>query len=161
VKISTSNNATQVVDYFAPFNTVEESAEDLDLGSGGVLLLPDLADSSGAVRHLAVGAGKDHHIYVVDRDSMGKFVPNGTDNSNVYQDVPPSALASEVFATSLYFNGRLYIGAVGDSIKAFPVADARLGVVPVSQTTNVFGYPGTTPSLSANVATDGFFGRHK
>jgi hypothetical protein len=37
------------------------------------LVLPDLTDGSGNVRHLAVGAGKDGHIYVVNRDAMGKF----------------------------------------------------------------------------------------
>src|SRR5205814_10099530 len=48
------------------FNTVSQSNADTDLGSGGVLLLPDLADSGGQMRHLAVGAGKDSHIYVVE-----------------------------------------------------------------------------------------------
>jgi glucose dehydrogenase len=32
-----------------------------------------MADRNGTVRHLAVGAGKDGNIYVVDRDNMGKF----------------------------------------------------------------------------------------
>ena len=45
---------------------------DQDLGSGGEMLLPDLTDSSGTVRHLAVGAGKDGNIYVVNRDCDGQ-----------------------------------------------------------------------------------------
>lgn len=52
---------------------VTESGGDIDLGSGGEMLLPDLTDSSGNVKHLVVGAGKDSNIYVVDRDNMGKF----------------------------------------------------------------------------------------
>lgn len=73
MKISTTNAVLKVADYFAMSNEVCESGGDVDLGSGGALLLPDMADSGGALRHLAVGAGKDRNIYVVNRDSMGKF----------------------------------------------------------------------------------------
>jgi hypothetical protein len=44
------------------------------------VLLPDMVDAAGAHRHLAAGAGKDTHIYLVDRDSMGRF--NATVDSN-------------------------------------------------------------------------------
>ena len=42
-------------------------------------------DASGQTRHLAVGAGKDGNIYVVDRDSMGKF--NSQNNDAIYQEI--------------------------------------------------------------------------
>ncbi len=64
-----------VADCFATFDTVAQSAADSDLGSGGAMVLPDQTDALGATRHLAVGAGKDGNIYVVDRDAMGKFDP--------------------------------------------------------------------------------------
>jgi hypothetical protein len=44
----------------------------------------------------------------------------------------------------------VYYGAVGDSIKAFAISNARLGSNPLSQTGNQFSYPGATPSISAN-----------
>src|SRR5262249_55411042 len=72
LKVSTSGTLA-VADYFATFDTVSQSNADRDLGSGGTLVLPDLVDGTGATRHLAVGAGKDAHIYVVNRDAMGKF----------------------------------------------------------------------------------------
>src|SRR6202021_2256794 len=62
-----------VADDFTMSNEVAESNSDQDLGSGGELILPDLIDSTNTVRHLVVGAGKDGNIYVVNRDSMGKF----------------------------------------------------------------------------------------
>ena len=52
VKLSSANGKLAVADYFATYNTVAESNADLDLGSGGALLLPDQLDSHGAVRHL-------------------------------------------------------------------------------------------------------------
>src|ERR1700757_2103519 len=73
MKLSTSGNSLSVADYFAMHNTVNESSADQDLGSGGALVLPDMKDVSGNTVHLAVAAGKDANIYVVNRDSMGKF----------------------------------------------------------------------------------------
>ncbi len=74
-----------LLDYFTPSNTVAQSDQDLDFGSGGPLLLPDLTDASGTTRHLAVGSGKDANIYVLDRDNMGKFNSGG---DNIYQLIP-------------------------------------------------------------------------
>jgi hypothetical protein len=147
VKISTANNTLRVADYWTMFNTVAESNIDEDLGSGGVVLLPDLTDSHGVIRHLAVGAGKDGHIYIVDRDNMGKFNPNS--NANIYQDLP-GATASGEWGTPAYFNNTLYIGGTGDKLKAFPFSSARMATSPTSTSSVVFSYPGTTPSVSAN-----------
>jgi len=146
LKISTSDNQLAVADYFEMSNQLSENDSDEDLGSGGALVLPDFTDSSGNARHLAVGAGKDSNIYVVDRDSMGKFNPNA---NNIYQEIQ-GALAGSVFSMPAYFNNTVYYGAVGDSIKAFTISSAQLGSNPASQTGNQFGYPGATPSISAN-----------
>lgn len=151
LKLATANSTLSVADYFNMFNTVSESNADQDLGSGGMVVLPDMTDASGTVRHLAVGAGKDRHVYVVDRDNMGKF--NATMN-NIYQDIT-GALGGPVFSKPAYFNGRLYYGAVGDTLKAFPFTNARLGTTPVATTANSFGSPGTTPCISANGAANG------
>ena len=145
VKLSTSNGLA-VADYFAPFNTVQESNVDEDLGSGGALVLPDLIDASGRVRHLAIGAGKDMKIYIVDRESMGGFNPAA---NNIYQEID-GILGGQVFSMPAYFNNTIYFGAVGDSIKAFAISSARLATTPTGQTSNTFGYPGATPSISAN-----------
>ena len=146
LKISTANGQLSVADYFEMSNGSSESSSDTDLGSGGPLLLPDLTDSSGVVHHLAVGSGKDGNIYVVDRDSMGKF---NSGSNNIYQEIK-NALAGGVYSTPVYFNNTVYYGAVGDHIKAFPIANAKLGGSPMTQTANAFPYPGTTPSISAN-----------
>jgi hypothetical protein len=152
LKISTTNRQLAVTDYFAPFNVSNENSVDEDLGSGGALVLPDLTDSSGHTRHLAVGAGKDGQIYVVDRDNMGKF--NSANNSQVYQDIT-GQLAGAVFGMPAYFNGAIYYGAVGDSVKAFRIANALVAGTPSSHSATTFAYPGATPSISSNGATNG------
>jgi hypothetical protein len=150
VKLSTSSGL-KLADYFTPHNTVAESNADTDFGSGGGILLLDVTDSGGNTRHLSVGAGKDSIIYVVDRDSMGKF--NAT-TDQIYQEIS-GQLGGGVFSMPAFFNNTVYYGAVGDALKAFPLASARLAGTPSSQSTHQFGYPGTTPSVSANGTTNG------
>lgn len=149
-KVSSSAPLT-LLDYFTPVNTVAESNGDVDFGSGGPLLLPDVVAVSGTTRHLAVGAGKDQNIYVVDRDNMGKF--NSTAN-NIYQEIT-GQLADGMWSKPSYFNNTVYFAAVTDALKAFPVTSAMLATSPSSQSTVHFGYPGATPAISANGATNG------
>lgn len=150
VKLSTSSGLA-LADYFTMHNTISESNADADLGSGGAILLPDLKDSSGTTKHLAVGAGKDSIIYVADRDNMGKF---NSSADQIYQEVS-SQLGGQVFSMPAFFNDTVYFGAVGDALKAFPVANARVAATPASQSTHAFSFPGTTPSVSANGTTNG------
>ena len=150
VKLTTSGGL-KLADYFTPHNTVAESNADEDFGSGGGILLVDVTDSGGTTRHLSVGAGKDSLIYVVDRDSMGKFNPN---TDQIYQEIS-GQLGGGVYSMPAYFNGTVYYGAVGDALKAFPVVSAKLAGTPSSQSTHTFGYPGTTPSISANGTNNG------
>jgi hypothetical protein len=152
LKVSTTNRQLAVADYFAPFNVGSEDSADTDLGSGGALVLPDVTDSLGRTRHLAVGAGKDAHIYVVDRDNMGKFNP--ANNSQIYQEIA-GQLAGPVFSMPAYFNGVIYYGAVNDNLKAFPVTSALVAASPSSHSGNAFPYPGATPSISSNGGTNG------
>jgi hypothetical protein len=146
VKLS-PQNFLHVADYWTMFNTVQETTLDYDLSSGGPLVLPDMTDGNGIRRRLVVGAGKDAHIYIADRDNMGKYNPNA--NITLYQDLPGS-LGGFNFSTPAFFNGSLYFGAVGDVLRAFSFTNARLNGSAVSRSTNTFGFPGTTPSISAN-----------
>jgi len=53
-----------------------------------------------------------------------------------------------------YYNGRLYYGPVGYNLIAFQFSNAKLQTPPVSTTGTTFGYPGATPSVSANGSAD-------
>lgn len=149
IKLSTSGTLA-VADYFEMDNGVAESDKDTDLGSGGTIVLPDLKDGSGNTWHLAVGAGKDNNLYLVNRDSMGKFSAN---NANIYQELP-GALPGGVWAMPAYFNNTIYYGSVGSPIQAFTITNAKLSTSATAQTAQTFGYPGATPSVSANGASN-------
>ncbi|HEX3352740.1 MAG TPA: immunoglobulin domain-containing protein [Terriglobales bacterium] len=150
LKLSSSGGLS-VADYFEMHNQQQENDSDDDLGSGGALVLPDLTDNSGATQHLAVGAGKDGHIYVVNRDAMGKYSSSG---NNIYQELT-GVLGAGVFSMPAYFNNTIYYCAIGDAIKAFKIAGAKLSTSPSFQSGNSFPYPGATPSISANGSSNG------
>jgi Concanavalin A-like lectin/glucanases superfamily/Immunoglobulin I-set domain/PQQ-like domain len=150
IKLSTFGNVLSPVDYFAPSNTIAQNAVDLDFGSGGVLVLPDMMDTNGQTRRLAVAAGKDQDIYLLDRSNLGQFNP-GT--NAIYQQVF-GALGGGVWGTPAYFNGVLYYGPTNGPVNAFPFQNARLTHAS-SQTAISFAYPGTTPSISANGNSNG------
>ncbi len=146
LKLSTSGGRLNVADYFQMSNEAKENADDADLGSGGVVLLPDVKDGSGRIWHLAVGAGKDKSVYLVDRDDMGKFHRDG---DHIRQELV-SVLGGGEFSTPAYFNQTVYYGGMEDKIRAFPVINGRLAETPSSMTPNIFRYPGGKPVVSAN-----------
>ena len=149
VKLGASVPLT-VADYFAPTNAITDDNADADMGSAGALLLPDLVDSGNVTRHLAVVAGKDGMMFVVDRGNMGQY---SAITNNVYQAYLSDG--HDNFSSPIYFNGRVYIGPSGSPLRAFSVSQAKLSALPTSQTAFVFGGNGTVPSASANGTTNG------
>ncbi len=159
LKIAASGGRLSVADYFTMFNVVAENAIDGDLGSSGPLVLPDMKDASGKTWRLAVGAGKDRNIYLVNRDAMGKFDPQG--NQNIYQEIYNALKGANLQVhrgtrgAPAYFDGQIYYGALNQPIRAFRFANARLLEEPVSCTASSFIYPGATPSVSADGTRNG------
>ena len=152
VKVSLSGNSLAPTDYWTMYNSDAESSVDTDLGSGGLMLLPDVVDASGKTRHLAVNAGKDHNIYVVDRDNMGHY--DASNDGTIYQQLT-GALPGGEWSSPAYFNSHVYYGSVGQNLRSFQVSAAQLVGSGVQTTAATFGYPGTTPSVSAYNATNG------
>jgi hypothetical protein len=152
VKMNLLGGKLTAEDYWTMNNTVTESSQDQDLGSGGVLLLPDLTNASGQVVQLGTGAGKDGNLYVFNRGNMGKFDTQG--NGTLYQQIP-GALGGPEFASPAWFNGTVYYGASADRIRALSVNAALVQGQPTSATDQVFAYPGVAPAISANGTTNG------
>jgi outer membrane protein assembly factor BamB len=152
VKISTTDGKLAVADYFNMYDTVQESDSDTDLGSGGTIVLPTMQDANGKSHYLAIGAGKDTNIYIVNRNNMGKFSP---DNDNaIYQELD-GVLGGGVWAVPAYFNGSVYFGPEGNHLMQFSFTNAKLSTSPVSKSSESFTYPGSSPSVSANGTQNG------
>jgi hypothetical protein len=153
VKVALVGGVLTPLDYWTMDNTTCESNGDIDLGSGGVLLLPDLKDSKGNIRHLGTGAGKDANVYLFDRDNMGKF--DSANNGTLYQELP-QALAGGAWSSPAWFNGNLYYGGEYDVIRSFPMDPQTLMLgAPTSVSPTAYPYPGASPSISAHGTTNG------
>jgi len=157
LKLSAGATTLTVADYFAISNAVSESSADRDLGAGGEMLLPDQTDSMNTVRHLVVGAGKNGTLYVVDRDSMGKF---NAGSNNIWQELP-AALPGGIFSSPAYFGGAVYYADIHGSLKAFPITNAKVGNASSAQSTMQFPYPGSSPVVTANGTANGIVWAHE
>ena len=150
VKVSTTGGNLKVADYFNMSNTVNESGSDADLGSGGAMVLPDLTYGTASTLNLAVGAGKDGNVYVVNRNNMGKWNAN---SNNVHQELP-GAVPNGVWGVPAYFNSTLYYCDQGGTLKSFSISNGKLATTPI-ETGASFTYPGVLPSVSANGTSNG------
>ena len=134
--------------YFTPYNQASLSSNDVDFGDSGVLLLPD--QTTGPA-HLAVTAGKDGVIYLVNRDKMGGYNPSNDDQ--IVQALS-GALASGVWAVPAFFNNTMYLSAQFDFLKGFTLSSGQFPSTANIETPVAFGFPGPSPSISANGSHD-------
>jgi hypothetical protein len=74
--VNLSSDLTQVTDFFTPSNVNTMDANDSDLSSGGVLLIPQ---QSGPVANLAVALAKDGRMFLLNQQNLGKFTAGGPD----------------------------------------------------------------------------------
>jgi hypothetical protein len=145
-----------VQDYFAPYNQATLNSQDLDLGSGGVLLLPD---QGGAHPHEMVGAGKEGTVYVVDRDNMGSFHSSGDQIVQSLVHIFPNNQVDPTlggnFSSQVYWNGSVDFAPVGGPVQSFKLTNGLLSTSPTSQTSQTYGGRGGTMSISASGASNG------
>ena len=153
VKLSPSG---AVLDYFTPHIQATLAGNELDLGAGGLLLLPD---QPGNFPHLMLSAGKDGTIYLINRDNMGHYNPNN--DSQIVQSLvnvfPNGASAPEPRNSSapVYFNCQVYSSPINDTVQAFRLTSGQLSTAPASHSSDVYVYPGGAMAISANGSTSG------
>jgi hypothetical protein len=148
-----------VLDYFTPHDQSSLDTKDVDLGSGGVMLLPDPSGISGHP-HLLVQADKRGNIYLVDRDNMGHFCSTcTTSDTQIVQTV--SGALTGLWGSPTYWNGTMYFGETDATrnlkyMKAFsfgPTGPNFLSTSPTSTTASTYAY--TYPGATTSVSTDG------
>lgn len=149
VKLSTSGGLS-VADYFTSQNQALYNANDLDVGSGGVILLPD---QPGSIPHLMIGAGKPGTAYLINRDQMTA----NNDHFDPTQDAVLTSvqLAGGDFAPPAYFNGTIYYAAWQDHLVGYPVSNGSIPQIPTQVGSRIFGFPGVSPAVSANGTSNG------
>ena len=145
-----SGTSFPILDYFTPYNADTYNETDLDVGSSGLVLLPD---QTGAYPHLLVQGDKAGNLFLINRDNMGHY--NSSNNNQIVQYL--ASADAGMWSSPSWWNNYVYIGAQTDPIYAFSfnTTTELLSTTPASQTSEKFSYPGTTVSISSNGATEG------
>ncbi len=144
-----------VLDYFTPDDNFTLAANDVDLGSGSNILVPN---NTSSTPHETIGGGKDGNIFVVNRDNMGGYNPPPVDTNKVIQTVQTGTQQyNNIFSTPVYWNGSIYYHCNQDVLRAFSwnASTGLLSTSATSKATPVYGMHGATASLSSNGAANG------
>jgi hypothetical protein len=149
LKIST---ALSILDFFMPSNEAFLRANDADLGSGDVVLMPI---NSSIHPNEVIGGGKDGRIFVIDRDNMGEF--NSTTDQVIQKVQTGTQQFDNIFSTPGFWNGNLYIHCENDVLKEYSWSSSTglLSSTYTSKGAHVFGVHGATVSISSNGSVDG------
>jgi hypothetical protein len=135
-------------DYFTPCNQEIMFTTGQDLGSSAPVLLPDSAGSVSQP-HLMMGGAMNGSLYVLNRDSLGGYVPPCPDSTARVQVVPVGD--ASVLSTPLFWNNFIYVAAGNGRLKAFPMDGGAVNPAPLpSQSPELLGPQGATPVVSWN-----------
>jgi hypothetical protein len=160
-----------VASWFTPADQPQLIAEDIDLGSGGVLILPDRT-GPGNHPNILVTMGKDGNIMVLDRANLGGYTgpaasntfganPNAVQTLLIRSGIHPTEQAG-VWGGPAYYGGSqgafLYYCGSGSALTAFNYTNGMLtpavvGGNPNQSTESFPSEGGTTPVVSSNGQT--------
>jgi hypothetical protein len=140
LKLTRTGGVLNWSDYFTPYDQANMNANDLDLGSGGVMLLQD--------QNVLIGAGKTGTIYVVNPNNMGHFQANS--NSQIIQWM--QSQVGEVDGTPAYWSNTVFFAPNHAPAVSFSLSDT--GLLSVQKQTQAI-IPAGGPVLSANGNTNG------
>lgn len=147
-----------LMDAFTPYDYQTLDDGDTDLGSGGVMVIPQ---QGGAFPDMVVQAGKSRNIYLMNQHDLGGLTPGGPDR--VVQMLP-EAIGREhgVWGGPAYYVdpiGQPYIFYCGgqDSMKAFALltSPSTMLMQTTHSVTKFVGEGGTIPVVSSNGTTPG------
>jgi hypothetical protein len=151
LRLTRSGSSFTVASFFTPHDYQALNGADLDLGSGGALLVPGT--------NLIVAGGKGSKLYAVDRTTMSGLHVGLTEDPSV-QAI--ALKAKHLHGSPVYWNGPagplVYTWAEYDHLKAFHLgAASQLDPIPVALSPNPApnGMPGGMLSISANGAAEG------
>lgn len=95
LKLARSGTNLTVASWFTPYNWQDLENGDIDLGSGGLLLIPGTT--------LAFAGGKEGIMYLVNRDNMGGLTSSTTTNNNIVQSFPVTT--DEIHGGTVWWDG--------------------------------------------------------
>ncbi len=142
LQVSSSGSTLSVNQYFTPSDQHTDNTSDGDFGAGGATVLVDLPVNGTNPTHLVLGGGKDHNMYVLNRDVMG-----GLGDSNAWQEIN---MPGGIFSTGAFWDSTFYIATVHSAMQAYTLNPSTAKFTLASNAgSTTFGWPGISPSVSS------------
>jgi hypothetical protein len=147
--------ALGVTSWFAPSDQAADAANDNDFGSGGGAVVLNLSSApAGMPRHLVIGGGKDGTLVLLNGDDLGGFSSTDAGALQTF-----NVGAGGIYGTAAFWNNTLYLASAGASLLAYAFDSSSERFTPAaapvatSQSAGAYGFPGSTPTVSASGAS--------
>jgi hypothetical protein len=152
LKLDPTSPTLNILDYYTPDDVFKGSgrcANDLDFGSGGVLVVPDVFYNG---LNLVINADKESNVYVADRTNLGKYNPSGGNNVQVIQTPTPPAKKGQVQG---YWGSPAYWKYTSGSATNYMLYYAATDKTPTVAPLPINGYQLLTTGSSGPISTAG------
>lgn len=164
LKFTLNGSNLAVTDYFTTNNESYLNQHDLDVGAGGIVLLPD---QPGSYPHLLIQVGKDGTIYLLNRDQLTSlnrhYCVNCLMDSQIVQElyevlgnnVGSGSQLANYYSSPVYWNSNVYFWGINDVLKSYALNNGLLSTTPTHSSPDAYGTPpndmqGANLSVSSN-----------
>jgi PKD repeat protein len=152
IKLSVSNGTLVVADWFSPHDQGNMFTNDLDLGAGGPVVIPNT--------NLLVIIGKTGMVYLINQQHLGGFV-NFSSDTNIVQEFSAVSVPYSIGQSPVYWNGPmnqfLFFWTRGMPVTAYSFNGTSIATNPVAtgNTTQTNRSGGISLSANGNTAGSG------
>jgi hypothetical protein len=155
-----SDGTLKAVNFFAPYNSKELDEKDLDFASSGISALNDNYFGTLTYPHLAVAAGKEGYVYLLNREALGGFQQGSGGGDKVLQRIGPyggvwsrpgiwPGEGGWIYIPSSYSGGALRVYKYGLSGSGEPTLSLQ------GTSTDAFGFSSSAAVITSNATSSG------
>lgn len=164
LKLKLNGGSFQIVDWFTPFNQLCVDEADLEIGAGGVALLPTDVTNG---RNLAAVMNKEGRLFLLDTTNLSKYNPTADqipqefmvgaktcfpDMGDGFAEGPDW---NRLYGNAAYWNGNLYAAPSSMPLQQYRFQGGTLNPVPVAHSPTATGLRGGNAVVSANGTQNG------
>jgi hypothetical protein len=158
VKLAVGGDGSlSATDFFSPANAPTLDVNDLDLASGGPVLLPD-GFGTASVPHVLVQEGKDGRVFLLNADNLGGREQGTGGTDDVVGTVGPIEGQWDHPAVWGGDGGYVYLVGNNGALRALKVGVAGTGLPTLTiagASADEFGYTSGSPVVTSNGTTSG------
>ncbi|CZR61108.1 related to glyoxal oxidase precursor [Phialocephala subalpina] len=131
--VDSSTGAVSVSDYFQPYDYQNMDGGDQDFGAGGLVLLDSSTFTGGGVSKMAVTAGKNGKVYVLNANNLGGYKLGTGQTDGIIQTITEGGSVFGAAGSYPLEGGYVYTTPVGYATFAYSLGFTSAGVPQLSR----------------------------